>query len=147
MRFAAMFLLIAGLARAADTDDARAHYEKGLAAFALEHFSEAAEEYEKAFQLKPDPALLYNAAQAHRLAGNNDRAVRLYRNYLRIFGKKAANRDEVTRHIHELEAALESQHRAQSSPPTDVAEPSAPAARKKRPLPSSRRAPAPRAKR
>ncbi len=119
-----IFLCVSAVARAADTDDAKSHYEKGLAAFALEHFSEAAEEYEKAFQLKADPALLYNAAQAHRLAGNNERAVRLYRNYLRIFGKRASNREEVTRHIRALEAAVETQRKAQSSPPTDVAEPS-----------------------
>ena len=115
-----LFILTLAFAQA---DDARRSLRKGLSAYALEHFSEAAEEYEKAFSLKPDPALLYNAAQAHRLAGNNERALKLYRNFLRIFGKKATNKDEVNRHIHALEAAVETQHKAQTSPPVDVAEP------------------------
>ncbi len=106
-----------------DITDARTYYQKGLSAYALEHFSEAADDYEKAFSLKADPALLYNAAQAHRLAGNYDRALHLYQSYLRIFGKRASNRDEVERHINELQLAVNTQKKAQTSPPTGVSEP------------------------
>src|SRR5262245_50804586 len=88
-------------------DEARAHYKRGIAAYALSHFAEAAEEYEQAFTLEPDPALLYNAAQAHRLAGNKTRALTLYQNYLRIFGDKVPNKAEVTAHIAKLKAAIE----------------------------------------
>ena len=31
--------------------------------------------------------MLYNAAQAHRLAGDRQRALELYRNYLRVYGR------------------------------------------------------------
>lgn len=110
-------------ASADNVDDARAHYERGLAAFALEHFAEAADEYEKAFALKPDWALLYNAAQAHRLAGHYDRALRLYQSYLRIFGKQVSNQAEVERHIAELRKTLEAQQQAQKSPPVGVKTP------------------------
>jgi tetratricopeptide (TPR) repeat protein len=122
----ALILALASVASADGSDGARAHYEKGLSAYALEHYAEAAEEYEQAFSLKADSALLYNAAQAHRLAGNNERALRLYQSYLRIFGKRATNTADVKRHIGALEAALESERKAQSSPPTEVAEPSPP---------------------
>ena len=37
--------------------------------FALGRYGEAAAKYEAAFALRPDPALLYNAAQSHRLGG------------------------------------------------------------------------------
>ena len=79
---------ILGPAPAARADDqrgeARAHYEKGTAAYALGRFADAAAEFEQAFTLKPDPALLYNAAQAYRLAGDRDRALQLYKSYLRV---------------------------------------------------------------
>ena len=60
---------------AAEKLDARRHYEKATAAFGLGKYDEAAREYEAAFELKPDPALLYNAAQACRLAGRSARAI------------------------------------------------------------------------
>src|SRR6185312_16914961 len=72
----------AGAAEAggSDADEARAYHEKAKAAFALSHYAQAAEFFEKAFELKADPALLYNAAQSHRLAGNKQRALTLYQN-------------------------------------------------------------------
>jgi len=50
-------LLWAGRARADDeADQARAYHEKAKAAFALSHYGQAAEFFEKAFELKSDPA-------------------------------------------------------------------------------------------
>ena len=87
----------------ATTDEAlaRAHYEKGTAAYALGDFAEAARQYETAFRLKLDPALLYNAAQAHRRAGNRQRAIELYLNLLRVF-PDAPNRQLARQHLDEL---------------------------------------------
>jgi tetratricopeptide (TPR) repeat protein len=98
---AAVGLLTPGGAVAAPVDEARAVNDKATAAFALGRFSEAAAEFEKAFELKPDPALLYNAAQAHRLAGNKERALELYQSYLRVYGH-GANRTEVEARVREL---------------------------------------------
>jgi tetratricopeptide (TPR) repeat protein len=89
----------------AEKMDARRHYEKATAAFGLGKYDEAAREYEAAFELKPDPALLYNAAQAYRLAGRNTRAIELYRNYLRLYGGEALNAEDARQHISRLEAA------------------------------------------
>ncbi len=112
--------LLCGVAHAGVLEDAKAYYEQGLSAYALGNYPEAAIAYEKAFAVKPDPALLYNAAQSHRLAGNKPRALLLYQNYLRLFDKQR-NRDEVQRHIVALNAAIESDKRATASPPTEVA--------------------------
>ena len=101
----------------AETSEARAHFDKATSAFALGKFADAATEYEKAFELKPDAALLYNAAQSHRLAGNKQRALLLYQNYLRIYGKQANNKAEVNRNIVELKAAIETEGVA-GTPPT-----------------------------
>ena len=37
------------------------------------------------YKLKPDPALLYNAAQAYRMTGNNHKALLLCKNYVMFF--------------------------------------------------------------
>ncbi len=105
-------LLSAATARAAsqpgelrppqDGEAAKQHYEKATAAYALGNFTEAALSYERAFELKPDPALLYNAAQAHRRSGNRQRAMELYRSFLQVF-PRAENRALAERHLHELE--------------------------------------------
>ena len=84
-----------------DEAAARAAYEKGTAAYALGDFAEAAKQYEAAFRLKLDPALLYNAAQAHRRANNRARAIELYENLLRVF-PNAPNRDVARQHLDEL---------------------------------------------
>ena len=76
--------VLGGIARA-ENKDARKHYERATAAFGLGKYADAAVEYESAFRLRPDPALLYNCAQSYRLAGNKTRALELYRNYLRLY--------------------------------------------------------------
>jgi uncharacterized membrane protein len=109
-------VLSAGRARADDTEDARAFVQKATAAFALTHYGAAAENFEKAFELRPDGALLYNAAQAHRLAGNKERALALYKNYLRLYAKKEQH-PEVQARIDELEKAIEHDKAIAAKPP------------------------------
>ncbi len=78
-----VLLFAAALPAVADppaTDAAHLHYEKAEAAYALGNYAKAADEFEQAFELKPDPAILYNAAQAHRIGGNKTRALLLYQN-------------------------------------------------------------------
>ena len=87
----------------AEESEAKRSYERGTAAYVLGHYDEAADAYEHAFTLKPDAALLYNAAQAHRLAGHKTRALLLYQNYLRVYGKDVQNREDVVRLIEGLE--------------------------------------------
>jgi tetratricopeptide (TPR) repeat protein len=106
------------VASADKISDAKEHYKRGTAAYALGKYAEAATQYEAAFELSPDPALLYNAAQAHRIAGNKQRALTLYQSYLRMYGPQAENRDDVQRHIDELKRAIDVEDRAKNSPPT-----------------------------
>jgi tetratricopeptide (TPR) repeat protein len=97
-------LLPARLANAAPADDAKAHYQKATAHFAVGEYREAAVEYEEAFKLKQDPALLYNAAQSFRLAGDNQKALLLYTNLVKLYptSKFAADSKD---HIAKLNAA------------------------------------------
>jgi tetratricopeptide (TPR) repeat protein len=111
--------LTAGRVAAGGAEDARAYNEKATAAFALGRYGEAATFFEKAFEMKTDPALLYNAAQAHRMAGNKERALALYQNYLRVYGAKG-KRTDVEAHIEELKKAIAHDQEVANSPPTNT---------------------------
>jgi Tetratricopeptide repeat len=123
MRVIALLLVTAlgGLAHADTKMTAKEHYKKGLSLFALGKYGDAAVEYEAAFELEPDPALLYNAAQAHRLAGNKQRALTLYQSFVRMFPK--SDDGSVTRHIASLKAAIEAEGKIAHAPPTDTRAP------------------------
>src|SRR5262245_62111772 len=110
-------LLMAGAARATDAPapapgariggdpasaPAREHYQKGTAFYDLGRYQDAIREFEAAYELKNDPALLYNLAQSHRLAGNAEQALHFYRTYLKKV-PKAANRVEIEGRITTLE--------------------------------------------
>ena len=126
MRATTFLLVLIATMRTAfadSTDEARKHYERASAAYALGRFAEAALEFEKAFDLKPEAALLYNAAQAHRIARNNQRALLLYQSYLRVFGDSITNGDEAKRHIEDLRKIIESEQQ-----PAPSARPATPAA-------------------
>ncbi len=90
-----------------ERQDARKHYDEATSAFGLGRYADAAAEYEAAFRLRPDPALLYNCAQSYRLAGNNVRALELYRNYVRLYGD-APNADDARKHVNDLESQIAS---------------------------------------
>ena len=114
----AALLLFAGTSRArADAnDEARAYLERAKAAYALSHYAQAAEYFEKAFELKEDRALLFNAAQAHRLAGNKERALVLYQNYLRVYGNDEKS-GQIEKQIEELKRAIERDRKEVPVPP------------------------------
>jgi tetratricopeptide (TPR) repeat protein len=116
----AAFLLtvpvLAGRAVADNVEEARAYVDKATAAYALNKYAAAAENFEKAFELKPDPALLYNAAQSYRLAGNKERALALYESYLRVYPKKE-KRVEIEAHIKQLKQAIARDKEVANSPP------------------------------
>jgi tetratricopeptide (TPR) repeat protein len=97
----------------------RAHFEAGMAHFNLQEYDDAIKEFESGYRLKPDPVLLYNLAQAHRLAGHNERALYFYRAYLRS-EPGARERDEVEARIRDLEAVREREPARQSEHPPEA---------------------------
>jgi len=128
--FAALLLvgvsLAAGMrvARAADapasddkTAQARGLSQEANALYAVGEFEQAAEKYQSAYKVKPDPALLYNAAQSYRMAGNNEKALLLYKNYA-MFYPSAKNIHNAETQISKLQEAIAAQHKAQTQPPT-----------------------------
>jgi tetratricopeptide (TPR) repeat protein len=108
-------------ARADEADErartaAREHYAKANSFFDLGRYDEAIVEYEAAYQAKNDAALLYNIAQAHRLASHPAPALRFYKMYL-TRRPDAPNRDEVEVKIAALEQLVDAQRKSQTMPP------------------------------
>lgn len=62
--------------------EAKAHLERGNAAFAKGDFDTAVDEYRKGYAKQDDPAFLYTWAQAERKRGRCSAAVKLYKRYM-----------------------------------------------------------------
>src|SRR5437899_1197325 len=113
-----MLALLPSSVRAADDASrvAMEHYRKGTRAYDLGRFLEAATEYEKAYEAKETPALLYNLGQAYRGAGELQKALNCYRAYLRN-ASDAPNRDEVNKFIEALRHTIAEQKAMAEKPP------------------------------
>jgi tetratricopeptide (TPR) repeat protein len=125
-------------------EEARALFERGSTLYALGRYGEAAPLFERAFEIKPDPALLYNAAQAYRFMGNKTRALTLYQNYFRLYGDRISNADDVRRQIEQLKETIAADERAKTAPPTDMQKPAPPVSAPTGPTTLTASAPPPR---
>jgi hypothetical protein len=111
-----MLCVLCGVARADDVEDARRHVRNGARAFELGELDEAIREYTAAYKLKDVPAILYNLAQAHRLANHPSEALHFYKMYLTKV-PDAPNRVEVSAKIDALVTLVEQQRQAEVIPP------------------------------
>jgi tetratricopeptide (TPR) repeat protein len=106
---------------------ARTYAERAKVHYALGEFIDAAKEYQEAYRLQQDPAFLYNAAQSLRLAGENERALVLYRNYIQFYPDEP-NVAEVRAQIAKLRQAIAAAPASRNAPPAKTAaEPPPPA--------------------
>ncbi|HEY2746922.1 MAG TPA: tetratricopeptide repeat protein [Polyangia bacterium] len=123
----AVLLSIAPVARADDAAElARQHYREGTKLYDLRRYRDAAHEYEAAYEAKDDPALLFNIAQAYRLAGDYEDSIASYRAFLRN-APDAANRSAVEARIAELQNLLAVQRKQNDVPPQGTLPPREPA--------------------
>lgn len=79
---------------------AAAEFRKGEQLFKAARYADAALSFEKALAIAPHPATLWNAAEAHALAGNAPRAANLYARYRGTGGSESAG--ELERRLAEL---------------------------------------------
>jgi tetratricopeptide (TPR) repeat protein len=96
------------------TQSARAHYTQGTKLYDLGRYHDAAKEYEAAFELRDDPALLFNIAQAYRLGHDYADSIRAYKSFLRRV-PATEQRAQVEARIHEMQEILDKQ--PQQPPP------------------------------
>jgi hypothetical protein len=87
---------------------------------------DAARLFEQAYELHPDPDILFNMCQARRQLRQYRKAIFLCKSYLRN-KPGAANREDVAALIVEMERLDAAQQRADRSPPEGVRRPSGPA--------------------
>lgn len=122
---ASLVLGPAALAEGKGKQSAESHYNKGMTAYTLGHFTEAIEEFEKAYELRSEPIFLYNIAQSHRQNDNPQRAVFFYRRYLEA-DPNAKKRAEVEARIAELQSRIDAQKEretAATAPPQQTGAP------------------------
>src|SRR3981081_3692658 len=74
---------------------ARAHYEKAVNHFNAGEYVPAADEFQAVYKIVPQPVLLYDAAQAYRLAADTPKALEFYQAYMKAAPPEAAQRSEV----------------------------------------------------
>jgi tetratricopeptide (TPR) repeat protein len=101
---------------------AKDHYEMANRFYDVGKYGDAINEYEQAYLLIEDPALLFNIGQAYRLWDRPEDALRSYRNYLRR-RPDASNRADVEKKIADLERTLDDRRRAGASPPQPALSP------------------------
>lgn len=131
LRAVALALALSGLGSAlparsalaqteAQKQKAREHSQSARRLYDLGRYKEAIEEYEKAYLNVEEPVFLFNIAQAYRLDGQAEEAVRAYRAYLRK-APDAPNRADVEQRIAELQRDIEAARNrpapAATSPP------------------------------
>ncbi len=115
---ATLVLILASPARGDEsaTEEARQHYETGTKQYDLGHWDESIREFEKAYELRPDPSFLYNLAQAYRRKGDTKRALDLYRNYL-VKVPKTPQRAEIEEKIKSLQKQIDDAAAGRTAPP------------------------------
>jgi len=107
--------------------DARAAFDRGLAAYTKADFTAASAALSKSYELERDPDTLFAWAQAERKLEHCDRALDLYDTVL-TFDLPAKNREAVERSIADCRALLAAQQPAPAPvEPAPVAPPPAPA--------------------
>lgn len=80
------------------------HFAAAQDAFGQGQYKRAAEEYQAAYGITKDPALLFNIGESWQRAGDGPKALAAYRLYLKE-QPSAADREEVEKRIAALEAA------------------------------------------
>jgi tetratricopeptide (TPR) repeat protein len=101
------------------------HYERARKLYDINKYPEAIDEYQKAYLISDDPAMLYNIGQCYRLMNQPAEAIRFYKNYLRR-APDAPNRADVERKIAELQKAVDDEKAGPSRSPAPAPEPAAP---------------------
>lgn len=105
----ALFVLCAWLwpvgAQAQDYAAAGQHFDAAQEAFQQGDFKRAAKEYQAAYAITKDPALLFSIGESFQRAAEPQRALEAYRAYLRE-QPSASDRPEVEKRIRALEESL-----------------------------------------
>ncbi len=101
----ALLLVACGSAPPPKVKTAKEFYVDGKLQYEVEQYQAALDDWENAYLLHPDPALLFDIGQANRKLGNLERALENFRDYLSAL-PLSMNRPAVEKAITELEKTL-----------------------------------------
>jgi tetratricopeptide (TPR) repeat protein len=106
--------------------DAKAHIAAGTKLYNVQQYDKAADEYQQAYLLDPRPEYLYASAQAQRLGGDCEKAIRSYQAYLRA-NPPEAERGKAEKNITRCEEDLKVRASGEPLPPPEEMPPLPPA--------------------
>lgn len=95
----------------------KALVDAGLEAYAAKRYADAIVAFEQAYQLQPEPELVYNVARAHEKALHRDEAIAAYERFVKLQGTTAELRTKALGALESLraeQAALEKTERART---------------------------------
>lgn len=132
-------MALAGPAAAdrSSVDDAKRFFYSAQTHYRLGEFEQALHDFQDAYRLQQDPALLFNIAQCYKQLGRLDDSIRSYRFYLRD-AANVPNRASVEKIIAELEQKIAERDR--SAAPTPIPRQAPPEAK---PTPAPQATPVP----
>ena len=119
-------IAVFGLSRGASADEAtaKARYDAGERAYNLGDFAKAIALFKEAYEQLPEPAFLFNVAQAYRQSGDCKQALFFYKRFLSLKENdtqkpiKPTLKEEVTGRVAELEECV--RRDIASKPPTQL---------------------------
>lgn len=89
-------------------------YQRAVTLYNTGQYDKAIEEFQGLYELKPQPILLFNLAQAHRKAGHKAQALDLYERYLREAPNSELS-NETSGYITELKKQIEEEKQAEKA--------------------------------
>ena len=118
MRAALAIVCVLAASAAADSnvEQGRGHFKQGKAFQDAGAFERAAEEYKLAYEADPRPEMLFNIAQAYRLAKLKEQALDYFRQYLEK-QPNGAGADEARKHVVTLTKEIDEDNAAKQAPP------------------------------
>lgn len=113
----AVIVAVTLVARLAHADsDAERLYQEGQAAYDAKRYDEAIAAWDRSYALSKLPALVFNLAQAHRLAGHCTKAVEAYHRFLAL-DPQSTERPDAEQFLRELEPCADApDHRPATKP-------------------------------
>jgi len=110
------WLALCGAAHADPNAQAKAHFKQGRDYQDQGYYAKAAEEYKTAYELDRRPEMLFNIAQAYRLADDKQQALDYYQQYLAA-QPEGLGAAESRQHVEELQRQIEAARAAPPPPP------------------------------
>ncbi len=94
MRWIVALIIALSCIASASPSKLQALFESGMDHFRRGDYRQALEEFKGAYQLRPDPVVLFNIGQTYRLLGEHEQSASALRTYLQTV-KDPPNREEV----------------------------------------------------